>query len=326
MAAAAADTPIAEQGYPANLLQPTGTGPDLAGGQGPVGDGGRRLRRARVVRRAAAARSRSPPTAPTTRARRPAGRPGSSAPSRPGPTSSRPARSGCRRARRATCRTTFAGDPRYAYVQGTSMATPMVAATGALIRHLNPDLTAAEIVRADQGDRAPARRARWTGDLGWGILDAGAALTRAASIDRRAPSSRVRRLPARTASATITRALVGGRHGSGRACAPRASRASSCGARPTAGRFKRLFSTTRTSRQRDSAPRRPLPLLHRRDRPRRQPRAGAQAGRRADRSAAARRSAGSRSAPRRCSRARASSSASDASMPSAMASMSGSAS
>ena len=34
MAAAAADSAIAEQGYPANLLQPTGTGPDLAAGKG----------------------------------------------------------------------------------------------------------------------------------------------------------------------------------------------------------------------------------------------------------------------------------------------------
>ena len=42
MAAAAADTPIAEQGYPANLLQPTGTGARPRRRQGPVGDRGRR--------------------------------------------------------------------------------------------------------------------------------------------------------------------------------------------------------------------------------------------------------------------------------------------
>ncbi len=34
MAAAAADSAIAEQGYPANLLQPTGTGPDITAGKG----------------------------------------------------------------------------------------------------------------------------------------------------------------------------------------------------------------------------------------------------------------------------------------------------
>ena len=39
------------------------------------------------------------------------------------------------------------------------MATPMVAATGALVRHLNPDLTAAEIVRLiKETARRPARR------------------------------------------------------------------------------------------------------------------------------------------------------------------------
>ena len=34
MAAAAADSPIAEQGYPADLLQPSGTGPDLSADKG----------------------------------------------------------------------------------------------------------------------------------------------------------------------------------------------------------------------------------------------------------------------------------------------------
>jgi hypothetical protein len=102
------------------------------------------------------------------------------------------------------CRTTFAGDPRYAYVQGTSMSTPMVAATAALIRHLNPDLTSEEtVLDIKQTARRPAGTG-WTPDLGWGILDAGAALTRAAALDRRAPKSRVLPLPALTSSGTIT--------------------------------------------------------------------------------------------------------------------------
>jgi serine protease len=44
----------------------------------------------------------------------------------------------------------------------------------------------------------------WNAELGWGILDAGAALAKAAATDRRAPSSRVSKLPARTRRRTIT--------------------------------------------------------------------------------------------------------------------------
>ena len=45
--------------------------------------------------------------------------------------------------RRAAAARPSSGDNRYAYVQGTSMAAPMVAAVAALMRHLNPDLRAA---------------------------------------------------------------------------------------------------------------------------------------------------------------------------------------
>jgi subtilisin family serine protease len=100
MAAAAADTPIAHQGYPADLLQPTGTGPDLAVGKG-LSVTAADASDARASFAGQAARSRSPLTAPMTRARAPAGRRGSSAPSPRGPTSSRPGRSGCRPTRRA---------------------------------------------------------------------------------------------------------------------------------------------------------------------------------------------------------------------------------
>jgi hypothetical protein len=127
------------------------------------------------------------------------------------------------------------------------MATPMVAATGALIRHLNPDLEAAEIVRLiKETARRPA--GVWTADLGWGILDAGAALTRAASIDRRAPASRVKPLASLTRKPTITVRW------SAADKAPAGVRASGIARfelwRATdGGRFKRLLSTTGTSRQ-----------------------------------------------------------------------------
>jgi hypothetical protein len=127
------------------------------------------------------------------------------------------------------------------------MATPMVAATGALVRHLNPDLTAAGIVRLiKETARRPA--GVWTDDLGWGILDAGAALTRAASIDRRAPTSRVKRLARRTAKGEITVRW------SAADPAPPGVRASGIARyelwrAADGGRFKRLYTTTRTARR-----------------------------------------------------------------------------
>jgi hypothetical protein len=132
-------------------------------------------------------------------------------------------------------------------VPGTSRATPRAPATGALVRHLNPDLTAGEIVRLiKQTARRPA--GVWTAGLGWGILDAGAALTRAASLDRRAPASRVKPLPARTAQRTVTVRW------SAADPAPAGVRASGTARfelwRATDdGPFRRLYSTTRTARR-----------------------------------------------------------------------------
>ena len=246
MAAAAADTPIADQGYPADLLQPTGTGPDLAVDKGLsvtaadasdarasfAGQGSQ-------ISLAAYGAYDSSPAA--------TGPPGIFGAFTAGPNELETGSIGLPPHPPCTCRTTFAGDSRYAYVQGTSMATPMVSATGALIRHLNPDLTAAEIVRLiKETARRPA--GVWTGDLGWGILDAGAALTRAASIDRRAPATRVKALPAFTRKPAITVRW------SAADKAPTGVRASGIARvelwRATdGGRFKRLFSTTRASRQ-----------------------------------------------------------------------------
>jgi subtilisin family serine protease len=246
MAAAAADSAIAEQGYPANLLQPTGTGPDLAVGKGLsvtaadasdnrasfAGQG------SQISLAAYGAYDASPAAS---------GPPGIFGAFTAGPNELETGSIGLPPRPPCGCRTTFASDARYAYVQGTSMATPMVAATGALVRHLNPDLSAADIVRLI---KETARRPGgvWTGELGWGILDAGAALTRAATIDRRAPSSRVKRLAARTAQRTITvRWSAADR-------APAGVRASGIARfelwRATdGGPFKRLYSTARTSRR-----------------------------------------------------------------------------
>jgi serine protease len=83
----------------------------------------------------------------------------------------------------------------YAYLEGTSIATPQVSALAALIGALNPHLTAAEKIRIVK--ETARRAAGWTADLGWGILDAGHAVDVARREDRLAPSSRVRVLKRR---------------------------------------------------------------------------------------------------------------------------------
>jgi len=88
------------------------------------------------------------------------------------------------------CRRTIAGDSRYAYLQGTSMATPQVAALAALVADLNPFLTVRDKLTLI---KETARGSRdWTPELGWGIIDAGAAVATARRIDRYPPSSRAR--------------------------------------------------------------------------------------------------------------------------------------
>jgi serine protease len=245
MAAAAADSAIAEQGYPADLLQPTGTGASLAHNKGlsvtaadaldrraPFAGLGSQISLAAYGTYLPDA-GVGPPgifgafTAATNELETGGGVPG---------------RPPCQ------CRTTFASDPRYAYIQGTSMSTPMVAAVGALMRHLNPDLDAAEIVRTIKETARRPPGTGWNPELGWGILDAGAALVRAASLDRRAPSSRVAKLRSRTHQRTITV------HWSGTDTSPPGVRASGIARyelwRSTdGGRFRRLARTTQTSRR-----------------------------------------------------------------------------
>ena len=200
MAAAAADSAIAEQGYPADLLQPTGTGANLSNNKGLSVTAADAL-----DRRAPFAGLGSQISLAAYGAYAPgAGPPGIFGAFTAGPNELETGSPGIPPRPPCGCRTTFASDPRYAYVQGTSMATPMVAATGALIRHLNPGLGADEIVRVIKETARRAPGTAWNADLGWGILDAGSALGRAAATDASAPSSRVARLPVRTGSRTIT--------------------------------------------------------------------------------------------------------------------------
>ena len=89
------------------------------------------------------------------------------------------------------CRTTFAGDDRYAYLAGTSMAAPQVAATAAMMRVLNPYATVPDVIGALEASASRAAGTGWTADLGWGVLNAGAALDAVRRVDRLAPVATV---------------------------------------------------------------------------------------------------------------------------------------
>jgi serine protease len=88
-------------------------------------------------------------------------------------------------------RRNLGGDDRYAYLQGTSMAAPQVAAVAAMVAKLNPFLGLSEKMRLIK--QTARRSGGWTSDLGWGILDAQGAVDTARRVDHVAPGSRVRK-------------------------------------------------------------------------------------------------------------------------------------
>jgi len=189
MAAAAADDSVQEQGDPANVLQPAGTGPDMAQGKGlSVTAATFADQRASFAGNGSEISIAAYGAFSDTQGQGPPGIFGAF------PAGSTQLESGslipfeppC------GCRTTFQGDSRYAYLMGTSMATPMVAAAAALVRHFNPDLTAADVIALLKTTARRPAGTGWSPDLGWGILDAGAALAGARGIDRHPPTSRLR--------------------------------------------------------------------------------------------------------------------------------------
>jgi serine protease len=186
LVAAAADRPVREQGAPADILQPLGTGPDITAGKGlTVTAAASDDRRAPFAGRGSEISLAAYGAVASDR-----GSPGllgafpaNSTLLERGGTKERPA--GC------GCRTTYRGDTRYAYLEGTSMAAPQVAATAALVRQMNPDLGAGDIIGLLKRTARRAAGAGWSPELGWGILDAGAAVRAARGVDRRAPVSRL---------------------------------------------------------------------------------------------------------------------------------------
>ena len=242
LVAAAADESVKEQGQPSNLLQPSGTGPDpnsnkglsitssTFDGRNSGGGEGTQISMAAAGSFSRFDESAGPPgllgVAPAGPARRLDGDLTSVPPVFP-----------------CGCRQSLDGVT-FSYLQGTSMAAPQVAAIAALMRKLNPDATVSDVVRLlKQTARRPA--GTWTDQLGWGVLDAGAAVDAVSRVDRRAPSSRVR-------AAKRTRARRFRVRFSGTDRAPARVRASGVAAfelwRSTnGGRFRRIFRTARRS-------------------------------------------------------------------------------
>jgi len=200
LVAAAADDPIEDQGYPASALQPTGTGPAIDAGKGlSVTAADFQDRRAPFAGRGSQI---SLAAYGTYAGNDDNGPPGIFGAFTSGPNALDTGALG--QGRPCRCRTVFNADPRYAYLQGTSMAAPMVAAAAALVRHLNPDMPATEIVRLlKQTARRPPGTG-WNPELGWGILDAGTAVAVARTIDRRPPTSKIRVMPRRTRRTRLT--------------------------------------------------------------------------------------------------------------------------
>ena len=87
-------------------------------------------------------------------------------------------------------RTELEGDDRFAYLVGTSMATPQIAGLVALIRSIRPRMPARKVVRLIK--LTASGRGHYIGGLGWGVVDAHAALGAALYRDVTPPVSRVR--------------------------------------------------------------------------------------------------------------------------------------
>ena len=187
LVAAAADNPGSEQGDPANVVQPAGTGPNIAQGIGldvtAAAHNGARASFAGFGNEISlAAFGALDPDVP--------GLLGVTGPA-PGIFGAFPANSTDLESlpQPCGCRTTFQGSSSYAYLQGTSMAAPQVAAAAAMMRALNPYASLSDVLTTLKQTAERPAGSGWSSDLGWGILNAGAALDAIRRVDRLAPVS-----------------------------------------------------------------------------------------------------------------------------------------
>jgi serine protease len=167
MVAAASNANQTNQGVPALLLQPEGTGPKLKRGKGLVVtaaeyDGSRAFFRPGHGKGISLAAYGAASASEST----------------PGIFSNFPANpteleEGSFREPPCGCRTSFVGDDRFAYLEGTSMAAPQVAGAAALIRSRRPRIDAKRVIKVI---KKTARGKRFEGGLGWGVLNARAAV------------------------------------------------------------------------------------------------------------------------------------------------------
>jgi serine protease len=167
MVAAADSRNVTDQGLPASLLQPTGTGPRLTSGRGLV------------VTAAAFTNKRYTLAGRGTQisiAAYGAGGRGILS-TFPSDLTSLEVGSLFPSIQPCFCRGEVNGDRRFAYLIGTSMATPQVAGAAALIRAKKPRLSAAKVIKILK--QTATRRSGWSQELGWGILDAGEAVEKA---------------------------------------------------------------------------------------------------------------------------------------------------
>jgi serine protease len=198
LVAAASDEPVNQQGDPANVLQPAGSGPRLGSGLGltvtSADYAGQRSAFAGFGSEISIAAYGS------------YGGPGAEEGGPPGIFSAFPANPTAieRGTLQSTmppcpyCRASLGGDDRYAYLTGSSMAAPQVAGVAAMIRNMAPSLSAAQIIQLLELTARRSPGSGWNADLGWGILDAGAAVSAARALTNHAPATQAR--PARRRS------------------------------------------------------------------------------------------------------------------------------
>jgi hypothetical protein len=88
-------------------------------------------------------------------------------------------------------RTSFNGDNRFAYLVGTSMATPPAAGVAALIRSVKPSMPNTQVVQLIKASATQC--GGYANGLGWGIVRADEAVIGALDRDVDPPSSNVKK-------------------------------------------------------------------------------------------------------------------------------------